>query len=117
MKRMRIVDGKPTKRFERAWGPKAIEYERELWPEMWLLLGMREREYYNALRCYARADSRAEVAALGPLAAIMAERGNTKFEFPEYRTVENWAFAIYPPLRERHNELEPQPTPLEPATV
>lgn len=117
MKRMRIIDGKPTKRFERAWGIKAIMYEREIEPEKWLLLGIGERDYYAALRCFARDDSRAGVKALGPLAAIMTERGNKKLEMPSDRALENWAFAIYPPLRERDSEPELQPTPPELMTV
>jgi hypothetical protein len=115
MKRMKIVNGKPTKRFEMAWGPRAIEYERELQPTRWLCLGMRERDCYSPLRCFARSDSRTEVEALGPLAAILAERGNKKLEFAEERALTNWALVIYPPLRERDDEPMPEPAPTAPA--
>jgi hypothetical protein len=57
MRRMRIIDHRPSKRFERAWGSKAIEIEREFAPERWLLLGMRERSCYYPLRCFARATA------------------------------------------------------------
>jgi hypothetical protein len=113
---MKRINYKPTKRFEKAWGLKAIELERELAPECWLLLGMRERSCYYPLRCYARGASRAEVESLAQLAALMAERANKKFELID-NPMADWTYVIYPPLRDHHGGHEPQPQPFEPATA
>jgi hypothetical protein len=96
-RRMRTINFQATKRFTKAWGPISIEFEREVQPERWLLLGIRERPdtYYPPLRCYARGDSKDEVAALAELAAVMAERGDRKLEIRGSRYLKDWCFAIF----------------------
>jgi hypothetical protein len=117
MRRMRIRETNRPSDSSGQGAQRPSSTSEEVAREMWLLVGIRERSCYTALRCYARADSRAEVEALNPLAAIIAERGNHKLEMPTERASKNWAFVVYPPLRERDSEPELQPIPFEPATV
>ena len=97
--------------FEKAWGPKSVAYQREAWPEKWLCLGMRERQMYRALSCWAYGDSRVAAESNATIGALMAEINNKKIEWLEDRGLQHWQFASYPPLRDNYDDDDEPVTP------